>query len=150
VIEALRTAAKKSEQTRWAVVDIQGDRSLDEVWLSTQETLNQVVLHDILTANNALLRAVHENDIETYKELVDPKIMGNVEPNEFIKKFESNISGINIKNARVDIVSGKKAAVSYDRVLEGSHDFREKRFWSHQGAFGWRNVWFERKEASNM
>jgi UMP-CMP kinase len=150
VIDTLRTAAKKSDQPRWTVVDIKGDRSLDEVWLSTQETLNQVILHDILTANAALLRAVHENDIETYTELVDPRIMGNLEPHEFVKNFESKIGGINIKNARVDIVSGKKAAVSYDRVLQGSHEMREKRFWSHQGALGWRNVWFERNNSIEL
>lgn len=149
VVETLREAASACDLQRWNVVDIAGDRSLDDVWVSTQQVLNQLILHDVLTANAALLEAVETGDAPAYRKLCDDELFADDRDPADVMRQQEGPPGeaIDVRLAQLDVISGKQVAVSYNRLLEGVR-VREKRFWSHQGAAGWRNVHFQRTTAA--
>lgn len=143
VIETLRRASIEAGAS-WSVIDIRGDQSLEDVWLSTQQVLNQLLLHDVLTANAALLKAVETGDQPAYERLCSPDCFGSTPVAEYMRENEGSGDPIGeIGRAQVDVVSGRHVAVAYDRVLQGLK-IREKRIWSHMGPLGWRNVHFSR------
>jgi UMP-CMP kinase len=166
VIEALRRAStflsagdeeKKggaaTASTNWRVVNIQGDQSLEAVWLDTQQVMNELIVNDVLRANAALLRAVEERDVDAYRNLCDSEWFGSpdgVGAGEVMRRQEgappadgAPAPPSSVDSAQVDVISGTHVAVSYDRVMEGQL-LREKRIWSHKGRLGWRNVHFAR------
>lgn len=154
VVETLRQAAQaqQDQHQRWSVVDIAGDRSLEDVWCSTQQVLNQLIVDDVLTANAALLDAVRDQNVEVYGALCDDDIASANSPQNAahaMQQLEQGVLGqpVEIRLAQVDVISGRQVAVSYNRKLEEGTWVREKRFWSHQGCSGWRHVHFQRTPA---
>ena len=148
VVETLRAAAAGCDLQRWNVVDIAGDRSVEDVWVSTQQVLNQLIMHDVLTANAALLDAVQAGNVAAYQELCDKEFFQSRDPGDVMRQQEGAPSddapnNTDIQLAQLDVISGKQVAVSYNRCIGGVW-VREKRFWSHQGCPGWRNVHFQR------
>mmetsp|Transcript_7510 Transcript_7510/g.9797 ORF Transcript_7510/g.9797 Transcript_7510/m.9797 type:complete len:528 (-) Transcript_7510:210-1793(-) len=143
------------------VLEIAGNQSLDDVWLATQQALNQLVRHDVLTANAALLMAVEEGDVETYKSICDAlwfeKKKAHYDENDettvattktsptattttaldsvatiIMEKQEGKPQPIGkIRSAELEFVSGKHVVVSYTRTMQGQ-DVREKRVWVYE------------------
>lgn len=155
VVEALRAIAsdRRNENKRWSVVDVAGDRPMEDVWRSTQQLLNELIVHDVLTSNAALLDAVQSGDLAAYEQGCDPIFFVDTDVASVMQRQEGVVGTGTpqtvVENAKVDIISGKQVAVAYDRWMEGIM-IREKRFWSHQGALGWRNVHFVRTPASHQ
>jgi UMP-CMP kinase len=148
VIGMLRQQSETTHPPSFSVVDIRGDQSLEDVWLKTQHVFNQLILHDVLTANAALLQAVEQGDCDTYARLCCNYMREDKDALQFMHAMEcppstDTLVSSSITNAQCDIISGKQVAVSYDRVLQGQV-VREKRIWSHKGPSGWCNVHFSR------
>lgn len=147
VVDALRRVAQDcpADQPRWSVVDIAGDRPVEDVWQSTQQVLERLILHDVLTANVALLAAVQAGSLQAYEGLCDPNFFTEKNMATVMRLQEGVIDDATngIQRAQVDVISGRQVAVSYERLLDGVL-VREKRFWTHQGAAGWRNIHFAR------
>jgi UMP-CMP kinase len=154
VITTLRQAAALSNQ--WSVVDVRGDQPKETVWIASQQVLNELILHDVLTANAALLRAVELGDVAQYESVCDTEwFVGARNDTTEDTDIDVTVASImtqqegapaavgEVSRAQLDFISGKHVAVSYDRVLQGEV-IREKRIWSHQGQKGWRNVHFAR------
>ena len=162
VVETLRTAARAPQlcdetQQRWSVVDIAGDRTPDEVWGSTQQVLDQLILHDVLTANAALLDAVRDQNVEAYRALCDNEFFADSDKNiqqdpaQVMQEQEGTLGKtVEIQLAQVEVISGRNVAVSYNRKMEDGIWVREKRFWAHEGYLGWRNVHFQRTPVPNV
>ena len=160
-IEVMQTASQSTSQNRWGVVDINGNRPLDEVWSSTEEVLQRLVRDDVLTANAQLLRAIKDRDIETYQKLCDPAMFKDSDDASSVFDQQEVSSLVDsgddtVRKASVEIITGRHACVSYERTLQLSDnttsEIEEKRFWMHQGLGGWRLVHFVRKErpSTNM
>lgn len=146
VIELMRKAAREACAT-WTVLDIRGDRPLDEVWMSTQQVLNQLILHDVLTCNAGLLEAVETGDVDAYQKLCDPGWFEGKDPSQVMREQEGEPQSVGtIADAQLDVISGKHVAVSYNRMMEGEL-MREKRVWMHD--HGWRNIHFSRTPLSS-
>jgi UMP-CMP kinase len=142
VISTLRQAACQDNQ--WSVVDVRGDEPLEKVWVASQQVLNELIMHDVLTANAALLWAVETGNAAQYQQVCDDEWFATQDVATVMEQQEGTASPIGfISKAQLDFVSGKHVAVSYDRVLQGE-SIREKRIWSHQGPVGWQNVHFSR------
>lgn len=143
VIDTLRKAAD-FDNKQWSVVDVKGDKPLEDVWIASQQILNELILHDVLTANAALLRAVEAGDVAQYQKVCDDEWFVDKDAASVMEQQEGSSAPIgDISKAQLDFISGKHVAVSYDRVMQGEH-IREKRIWSHQGVAGWRNIHFAR------
>ena len=143
VINALKQISKENA-CPWTVVDICGDCPLDDVWIASQQALNQLILHDVLTANAALLRAAQSGDAEGYQALCDPEWFANKSVMEVMREQEGESEPIGeIIKTQLDMITGRQVAVGYERVMQGQR-LREKRIWSHQGVRGWRNIHFSR------
>lgn len=143
VIDTLRTAAQEND-ANWAVVDIRGDQPLEDVWTNTREFLDGLILHDVVSANAALLRAAKEEDLDAYKALCDPEWFDSSKNADAVmRKQEGDGADDSICNAKLEVMTGKRVAISYDRVIQGER-LREKRIWSHKGKQGWRNIHFSR------
>lgn len=149
VIDTLKAISKVSG-CPWTVVDICGDRPLDNVWVASQQALNQLILHEVLSANAALLAAAESGDVATYQSLCDERWFESKSPSELMREQEGEPAPIGeITKAQLDFISGKQVAVGYERVIHGVR-LREKRIWSHQGLKGWRNVHFSRTPSGNQ
>jgi UMP-CMP kinase len=142
VIETMQRAALDAN-AHWSVVNIPGDQELDEVWEATRQVLDPLILNDVLTANALLLEAVESGNVNAYKDLCDPSWFDEKDASEVMSQQEGIHSGEPL-NAQVEVVSGRKVAVSYDRIMQEGEHVRETRIWSHQGNMGWRNVQFGR------
>ena len=146
VVEILRSVSGNCppDRQRWSVVDISGDRSLDDVWVSTQQILNQVIQSDVLTANAALLTAIQLRDVQAYEQLCDPLFFKDKDVIAVMQQHEGRGDQVSeVQSAKVEIITGRQVTVSYDRLIDDVV-IQEKRFWSHQGIAGWRNVHFVR------
>ena len=144
IVETLRGASSAKSCSQWSVVDIRGDESLEDVWLSTQCVMNKLILHDVVTANVALLDAVERKDVDMYQRLCAKEwFEGDKDAQTVMKLQEDQASAGSIKDAQLEVITGKTVALSYTRTFEGQL-VREKRMWVHQGADGWRNVHFAR------
>ncbi|GAX17423.1 UMP-CMP kinase [Fistulifera solaris] len=145
IVETLRdasTATAEHESSQWCVTDISGDQPLQDVWLATQAVLNQLILHDVVTANVALLESIENDDVTTYQSLCDHLWFEGKDVAEVMQAQEGK-SQMNVRDAQLDVISGRHVALSYRRMFEGV-DVCEKRIWMHQGIHGWRNVHFSR------
>lgn len=130
------------------VVDIAGNQPLDDVWRASQQVLNPLIRHDVLSANAALLESVESGDVEAYRKWSDPTWFEDRDATDVMTKQEGDATPTgDIDAASVEVITGREVAVSYSRVMQGEA-MREKRIWSHQGSRGWRNVHFVRKPDS--
>ena len=155
VVDTLRAIDKKTSSLL-KVVEIQGQKSLDEVWEDTQKSMNSFVANDVLSANMRLLEAIANEDTDTYRTLCAAEMFPDVDDNngqsnisimEAQEKDPVNqFSKINIKCAEIKFITGKKASVSYTRTSDSGVSFQETRVWSYQGSKGWRLVHFYRTE----
>jgi len=153
VISTLRAIEEKTSSLL-KVVDIEGQRSLDEVWEETQKSMNSFIANDVLSANMRLLEAISEKDVDTYRSLCADEMFSESDDKTSNKTImtaqeldeENRFDEIKIKCAEMTFVTGKKVSVSYDRVSDSGVSFRETRIWSHQGPKGWRMVHFFRNE----
>jgi len=153
VIDAMRAIDKKTSSLL-KVVEIEGQKSLDEVWEDTQKSMNSFIANDVLSANMRLLDAVANDDIDTYRALCADEMFPDINDNsgqnnisvmEAQEKDQDNqFLKINIKCAEINFITGKKASISYDRTSDSGITFRETRVWSYQGSKGWRLVHFYR------
>ena len=141
IVDTLREASKGC--TQWAVDDIRGDRPLEDVWGSTQEIMNRLILHDVVTANVALLDAVERQDVEAYQNLSASEWFDGKDAKEVLKVQEDETGSMSVADAKFEVITGKEASLSYTRSFEGQL-VQEKRIWSHQGAKGWRCIHFAR------
>jgi UMP-CMP kinase len=147
---------------------IAGDRPEDEVWKDTKAAMDQLVLNDVLTANQRLLDAISHHDCASYLDLVDPTMLLPVEgknrhhdmtEGELRQAFQDleyeqshNISEqvVNVLSNVQAEVMGNNAVVSYDRsILNAERSqvitrMRETRVWHHSKK-GWLNVHFVRR-----
>lgn len=148
VIECLRETSERVSSAPYRVVDISGDAPLDDVWASSQRALDDLVRHDILTANAALLRAVENGDCEAYSRRCDPLFFDDkTDPVDTMSAQEGSTGPVGpISGAQLEVITGKEVAVSYQRSMEGVV-LTEKRIWQHQGESGWRNIHFTRTPA---
>jgi UMP-CMP kinase len=155
--------------SNWKVVDIRGDLPLDDVWLATKCVFDEYIQNDVLTANAALLQAIHEDSEQAYQELVEVIEHGDSSSSELCFDDEKKNMAMpgaasasacisileQISNPTVEFVSGQKVTVAYNRPVvrtrrSDSNDknddsvvvmMRETRLWVHQGpVLGWRNV----------
>jgi UMP-CMP kinase len=148
---------------------IAGDRTEDEVWNDTKEAMDQLVLNDVLSANQRLLDAISQYDCTTYLDLIDPTMLlppldekshhdpmteGEIQHAIQILEYDR---GHNISEQKVNLLSnvqadimGINAVVSYDRVILNDERnkvisrMRETRVWHHSKK-GWLNVHFVRR-----
>lgn len=153
VVDTLRVIDEKTSSLL-KVVDIEGQRSLDEVWEETQKSMNSFIANDVLLANMRLLEAVANTDDDTYRSLCADEMFSETDDNNnnsSIMEAQEAEGGnhfveIKVKCAEMTFVTGKKVSVSYDRTSDSGITFRETRVWSHQGPKGWRMVHFYRAE----
>jgi UMP-CMP kinase len=146
VVDVLRSISQgcPAEQQRWSVIDIAADRSLEDVWSSTQKVLDQLIISDVLTANAALLTAVETNDVPTYERLCNATFFVGKDVATVMNQQEGKIDNdLIVQNVEIEVVTGRQVSVSYDRRFNDAL-IREKRFWSYEGSVGWRNVHFVR------
>ena len=61
-----------STTTTWSVLEIAGQESLEQVWQTTQHALNQLISHDVLTAQAQLLEAIETGNVDLYQRLCHP------------------------------------------------------------------------------
>lgn len=155
VIDTLRSIDQKTSSLL-KVVEIEGQKSLDEVWEDTQKSMNSFVANDVLSANMRLLEAIANDDINSYRGLCAEEMFPDIDDNN----GENNISimeaqekdkdneflNINVACAEIKFITGKKASISYERTSNSGVTFRETRIWSYQGSKGWRLVHFYRTE----
>jgi UMP-CMP kinase len=149
VVNVLREVERNTKsKLSLRVMDIRGDKPLEEVWDDTQCLMNQFILHDVVTANAQLLQAVQEGNGELYRSLVAWQDDDNEEEEQDATKFMTSHEGppseVKVSNGLIDFVEGKKVVVSYDRVLADQESIREFRVWSHEGERGWVNIHFSR------
>lgn len=154
VVDTLRAIDEKSSSLL-KVVDIEGQRSLDEVWEETQKNMNSFVANDVLSASMRLLEAIAHKDADTYRTLCADEMFSDADDssqNESVvmeaqeTEGENQFNEICVADAQITFITGKKASVSYDRTSDSGVTFRETRVWSHQGPKGWRQVHFYRAE----
>lgn len=144
VVNTLREVQELQEEEEKSmamqVEDIQGDRTIEEVWDDTQEVINKMLANDVWTANAKLMDAIESSNAEQYRSLCE-----YLEKSEDISTHEGDEVGKanKISNAEIEFETGTKAITSYDRVMDGV-TIRETRVWSHQGVKGWRCIHFYR------
>jgi len=132
-------AKDNTEGSQLNVVNIDAVGTVEDVWKATEAAMDSYVRNDVLTANNNLLTAIEEGDVEKFTELCDGKL--EIDP---INKEPARSS---VSNARVDIQNGIKAVVSYDRKIEEDLIVHELREWEH-GPKGWKCVGVSREDFS--
>lgn len=144
VIDNLRQVSSQNKMPQWSVEDIRGDQDLEAVWQESQKILNELILHDVLTANAVLLEAVERQDVVAYQALCDDGWFKGQDVADVFRRQECPGEPVgNILNAQVDVITGKHVTVRYDRVFQ-LQSLRETRVWSHHGEKGWQNVHFAR------
>jgi len=140
------------------ICHIRGEGTVEEVWGTTQDAMNNYVMNDVLTANAQLISAIENSDVEQYANLCSPEMMKGANGEELSKKeafhkleFGHDSKGnMNIlSHGSVQVRDGTKATVNYTRRIideDGNlqFTFKEQRVWSH-GERGWICVHFTRK-----
>ena len=160
-----------------SVVRIDATGTVEKVWeKGTKMAMDTFISNDVLTANVRLLRAILTEDALTYNELCpdDWSLRGCEVPLRSRSRHQSDggkggteenagdghvATGAwdhEISDAKVEMIDGRNAVVSYDRRIifhDGEEEeekleteitmFRETRVWSH-GRRGWMCVHFSR------
>lgn len=155
VVDTLKIIDKKTSSLL-KVVEIEGQKSLEEVWEETQKNMNSFIANDVLSANTMLLEAVANKDVDSYRALCADEMFSETEGNNTKNNLsvmeaqeaegDAQFVEINVTRAEMIFITGKKVSVSYDRTSDSGIIFRETRVWSHQGPKGWRLVHFYRGE----
>lgn len=154
VVDTLKIIDEKTSSLL-KVVEIEGQKSLEEVWEETQKNMNSFIATDVLSANMRLLEAVANKDANSYRALCSDEMFSETEGNKIKNSLsvmeaqeagDSQIVEIKVKCAEMTFITGKKVSVSYDRTSDSGISFRETRVWSHKGPKGWRMVHFYRGE----
>jgi UMP-CMP kinase len=155
VVDTLKVIDQKTSSLL-KVVEIEGQKSLEEVWEETQKSVNSFIGNDVLSANMRLLEAIAKKDVDAYRSLCADEMFSeennenNVDEASVMEAQETeeddSFLNINVKCAEMTFITGKKISVSYDRTSDSGITFRETRVWSHQGPKGWRMVHFYRGE----
>eukprot|EP00536_Pseudo-nitzschia_multiseries_P010509 jgi/Psemu1/203507/e_gw1.323.57.1 len=153
VVDTLKIIDEKTS-SMLKVFEIQGQKSLDEVWEETQKNMNSFIANDVLSANMKLLEAIANKDGDSYRALCADEMFSETEENNTKNylslmeaqetKGDNQFVEIKVNCAKITFVTGKKVSVSYDRTSDSGVTFRETRVWSHQGPKGWRLVHFYR------
>jgi len=168
-VEKAQDAEEPLGTSRIRVTHIEATGTVDEVWDATRAAMDGYVLNDVLSANSRLIRAAVKGDAESYMKLCDTTMFakededaskfGDDKLKSLFKEYErpggndgtdnddENIWNTVISNASVEMQSGTKAIVSYDRTFtaDGNEEkLRETRVWSH-GENGWTCIFFYRK-----
>lgn len=149
VVDALRRVEDiLQEQTQPAlrVFDISGDQTVESVWIETQQAMNQMITHDVMTAQSQLFASIENKDAGLYRQLCADEWFGDSLPEEVFQKQEGGRDdGLGpISNVKLTFQSGTKVAIEYDRYLKDDLQVHEKRMWSHEGKSGWKNIHFAR------
>merc|ERR1712176_1063250 len=97
--------------------------TVEDVWKVTEAAMDSYVRNDVLTANDKLLTAIEESDVEKFTELCDGKLEED--------PMNKGLARSSISNARVDIQNGIRATVSYDRGTKEGLIVRESFKWAH-------------------
>lgn len=124
------------------VFNIDATGTVEDVWKATEAAMDAYVKHDVLTANDHLLKAIDAGDSEAVSNLcdgqlvIDPIYDGPTSPTSSFRR---------ISNAKLDIVDGIQAIVSYDRTINDELCVRETREWKH-GTRGWKCVRVSREQ----
>mmetsp|Transcript_23587 Transcript_23587/g.35071 ORF Transcript_23587/g.35071 Transcript_23587/m.35071 type:complete len:524 (-) Transcript_23587:61-1632(-) len=164
---------------RLHIQHIAGEGSVEDVWDATKEAMNGYITNDVLSANKLLLQAIETKNLELYSALTSIEMMSSSSSSEndedttevdsgtlsmdqieeAFKQYELTHTDTTlddgaivnrINNADVEIRSGTKVIVSYDRRIEDKTNgelksqFRESRVWSHESK-GWTCIHFVRK-----
>lgn len=114
--------------SRLRIVNIDATGTVEDVWKATEAAMNEYVKNDVLTANDNLLKAIEEGDVKKIADLCDGKL--ELDPSH------ERASKSTISNAKVDILNGTRAVVSYDIEVKKDLNVRETREWRH-GPKGW-------------
>lgn len=141
IVDALRKASAGC--TQWSVEDIRGDRPLEEVWETTQDIMNKLILHDVVSANVKLLDAAQRQDASAYQSLCASDWFAGKSAQDVLMAQEDENGAGSVADAKLEVITGRNVVLSYTRSFEGEL-VREKRVWAHQGADGWRNIHFAR------
>jgi len=152
VVDTLRAIDEKTSSLL-KVVDIEGQRSLEEVWEETQKSMNSFITNYVLSANTKLLEAIANKDADSYRALSADEMFPDIGENNVSTVMEAqetegdnSFNEVNVEAAEITFITGKKASVSYSRKADSGVSFRETRVWSHQGPKGWRQVHFYRSD----
>lgn len=137
-VEALQ-AEDNMDGSQLHIVNIDGTGTVEEVWKATEAAMDAWVKNDVLTANDNLMKAIEEGDIEKFSDLCGGEL--EVDP------IYEGPSKSTISNAEVTIQNGTKAVVSYDRELKKDLIVREIREW-HHGPKGWKCESVSREDLS--
>ena len=138
VIEALSEVQKESSLK---VVQIRGDRKLDEVWTDTQSAMNDFLANMIIDANVKLLNAIKNKDEASYLSLCADDLTNATDFSQESESFGDVLGSAT--NAEINFISGRKATLSYDTSIKNIA-MRDVMVWSHQDDKGWRLVHFSR------
>ena len=170
-VEKIQAKQSKDSIGMLHIQHIQGDGTVEEVWDNTKRAMNDFVKNDVLTGNAQLLRAISENNFDTYTKLCSREML--FEPGEntneeyatstpddsqlrlSYERYElSHGSGLKsfVVDAEVEVIDGTKAVVTYERQLKNelgeiTTHFKETRVWSHEPQ-GWLCIHFVRKPSS--
>jgi len=167
VVEILESLQDRGDPLR--VFHIAGEKNREDVWIETQNAMNDYLMGDILSANSKLIDAVEKKDVDNYATLCDIKMLTDGDEKMSIKENEGDASKLSsafkslelidgvgdsnqksdITNVKIDFQDGAAALVSYDRSIslenekEILSEIHETRVWK-LGEDGWKNVHFIR------
>jgi adenylate kinase family enzyme len=143
VVEMLRQVQQIQEQSEYnygmplQVHDIRGDLSIEQVWDTVQDTVQQFMANDVWTANAKLIEAVETQNETLYRQLCpymttttsspshpngdNTSMMAAMEGTYRDDSSDANDSPsrhhVQISNASIRCETGTKAITSYDRVF---------------------------------
>lgn len=123
------------------VFNIDATGTVEDVWKATEAAMDAYVKHDVLSANNHLLKAIDAGDSEAVTKLCDDTLV--IDP--IYDGPSTSSASRRISNAKLDVVDGIQAIVSYDRTINDDLCVRETREWKH-GPQGWKCVRVSREQ----
>lgn len=143
IIDTLRLLQRDTSMKVW---DITGDQALEKVWEETQDCMNSLIANDVLAANMQLLEAIATENVDLYRSLSADEMFEGMTPEEVMNSQEDlkQFSDVNIMDAELNFISGKKVSVTYKRV-SSTCTFKETRVWSHKESTGWKTIHFSRE-----
>ena len=169
-VEKAQDAEDPAGNSRIRMTHIEATGTVEEVWDATKAAMDAYATNDVLSANARLIRAAVEGDADTYMELSargmfakegedaskfdDEKLKSlfleyEMPAKENVDANSGDTDGIwntVVSNASIEMQTGTKAIVSYDRtfVVDGKEEtLRETRVWSHDES-GWTCIHFYR------
>lgn len=146
VVKTLRKVEdilNEQNEASLGVFDLQGDRTVDEVWDDTKEAMNTMISNDVLTGQSELFEAIETGNAKLYRKVCAEEWFEEMTPEEVLKLQEGSSLGP-VSNVKLSFICGTKVAVAYDRVIANDVLVEEKRIWSHTGISGWKNIHFSR------